>query len=127
MAGPQYLEGIKQTISHLIGLVKGPQEAADQSDYITVYKNAHRLIYSPILYDVTPILNNQSSEYTNFKRLYSKVFGDHGYAILEDIHEWCNTTNNRVIEINPKPITYQDLSQQNPLWIDERVAKYYGL
>ncbi|MBD5290077.1 MAG: hypothetical protein HDS26_05255 [Bacteroides sp.] len=124
---PQYLEGIKQTISHLIGLVKGPQEDVDQSAYIDVYKNAHRLIYSPILYDVSTILDNQASEYTNFSRLYSKVIGDHGNAILEDIREWCNTTNNKVIEINPKPITYQDLAQQNPRWLDERVAKYYSL
>lgn len=123
----QYLEGIKQTISHLIGLVKGPQEKADQSDYISAYKNARRLIYSPILYDVTPILDNQDNEYTDYRNLYSKVIGNHRNAILQEIREWCNVQNNRVIEINPKPITYQDLSQQNPLWIDERVAKYYGL
>lgn len=126
-SNPQYLEGIKQTISHLIGLVKGPQEAADQSDYIAAYKNARRLLYSPILYDVSPILNNQDNEYTDYKNLYSKVIGNHRDAILQDIREWSNSINNREIEINPIPITYQDLSKQNPVLLDERVAKYYGL
>lgn len=126
-SNPQYLEGIKQTISHLIGLVKGPQEAADQSDYIAAYKNARRLLYSPILYDVSPILNNQDNEYTDYKNLYSKVIGNHRDAILQEIREWSNSINNREIVINPIPITYQDLSKQNPVLLDERVAKYYGL
>lgn len=124
---PQYLEGIKQTISHLIGLVKGPQEAADQSDYIAAYKNARRLLYSPILYDVSLILNNQDNEYTDYRNLYTKVIGNHRDAILQEIREWSNSINNREIEINPISITYQDLSKQNPVLLDERVAKYYGL
>lgn len=39
----QYLEGIKQTISHLIGLVRGPQRTNDQEAYIKAFERAKDL------------------------------------------------------------------------------------
>ena len=124
---PQYLEGIKQTISHLIGLVKGPQNAKDQSDYISAYKDAKRLIYSPILFDTKTVLNESSNEYSNFVTLYSKVIGDHKDEILADIQEWVNIKCKKSIEILPTVLTYQKLIKENPNWLDPNVEAYYGL
>lgn len=124
---PQYLEGIKQSISHLIGLVKGPQDTQDQFEYIKVYKDAERLIYAPILYDPTHILDNQAEEYANYYSLYSKVIGDHDNAILGDIQIWAKKSTGKKIIIEHTPLTYQQLAKDNPDWLDRKVKTFYEL
>lgn len=124
---PQYLEGIKQSISHLIGLVKGPQDTQDQSEYINAYNHAERLIYTPILYDPTHILSKHDNEYSNYHSLYSDVIGTHGNAILDAIKKWVKKSNGKKIVIEQSPLTYQKLTQENPDWLDERVKTFYGL
>lgn len=124
---PQYLEGIKQSICHLIGLVKGPQDTQDQSEYINAYNHAERLIYTPILYDPTHILSKHDNEYSNYHSLYSDVIGTHGNAILDAIKNWAKKSNGKKIVIEQRPLTYQKLTQENPDWLDERVKTFYGL
>ena len=124
---PQYIEGIKQSISHLIGLVKGPQDTQDQSEYISAYHSAERLIYAPILFDSTQILNHQADEYTNYYSLYSKVIGDHGKAILDDIQFWAEKSSGKKIIIEHTPLTYQQLAKDNPDWLDSKVKAFYEL
>lgn len=124
---PQYLEGVKQSISHLIGLVKGPHDTQEQSEYIKVYNEAENLIYTTILYDPTRILGKQSEEYANYYSLYSKVIGDHGNAILGDIQNWARKSSGKKIIIEQTPLTYQHLAKENPGWLDIKVKTYYGL
>ncbi len=125
---PQYLEGIKQSISHLIGLVKGPQDNQDQSEYIKAYNDdAKVLIYATIFYDSTHILHNQAIEYENYHSLYSDVIGAHGDAILVDIKKWAGKSNGKTIVIEHNPLTYQKLAQENPDWLDDKVKTFYGL
>lgn len=124
---PVYIEGIKQTISHLIGLVKGPQEAKDQEDYISAYNRAKHLIYSPILYDTTNILGGDSNEYTSFFSLYSNVIGLHGDNIIKDIQEWTKINCGKSIEVRQSVLTYQELVKENPNWLDDKVKLFYRL
>ncbi len=129
----QYLEGIKQTISHLIGLVRGPQGTDDQREYQEAYENAKRLIYSPILYDTRTILNEDYDESSKFAVLYNTVIGKNCTHILETIKIWvmrkgykCEGSNKK-IEICPSVLTYQNIMKENPSWLDEKVKTYYGL
>ena len=124
---PQYLEGIKQSISHLIGLVKGPQDTQDQSEYINAYNHAERLIYAPILYDPTHILSEHDNEYSNYHSLYCDIIGAHGNDVLEAIKNWAKKSNGKKIVIEQSPLTYQKLTQENPDWLDDRVKTFYGL
>lgn len=130
---PQYLEGIKQTISHLIGLVRGPQETDDQKDYLDAYERASKLIYSPILFDTRAIFNDNTDESTKFASLYTTVIGNNSTSILEAIRNWDmdyghkGEKNNKRIEILPSVLTYQNVMKDNPTWLDERVKTFYGL
>lgn len=125
---PQYLEGIKQTISHLIGLVKGPQNADDQKDYIKAFERARRFIYSPIRYDTSNLLIDQPDESSAFVTLYEKVIGENGDVILETIENWVKVNKSaKKIEINPTVLTYQSFIKDNPSWLDEKVKIFYCL
>lgn len=130
---PQYLEGVKQTISHLIGLVRGPQDTDDQKDYIEAYKRANRLIYSPILFDTSAIFNDNTDESSKFASLYAKVIGSNSGSILEAIKKWDEDLGHKRertdkhIEIRPYVLTYQNVVKENPIWLDERVKTFYGL
>lgn len=129
---PQYLEGIKQTISHLIGLVRGPVNAKDQEEYASAYKKAKRFIYSPIRYDTSGVLKEQSDESSRFAALYSKVVGSNRSEILKDIQEWTKkkwprTNCDKMIDIRSTMLTYQELIKENPNWLDPKVKLFYGL
>lgn len=128
---PQYLEGIKQTISHLIGLVKGPQNADDQTDYIKVYERAKRLVYSPIIYSTSNLFIEQPDESSRYAALYEKVIGENGAVVLEAIENWIKAKNqnksDKKIEIHPAVLTYQSFVNENPTWLDEKVKTFYGL
>ncbi|MDE6702055.1 MAG: hypothetical protein K2K00_00070 [Muribaculaceae bacterium] len=132
LSEPQYLEGIKQTISHLIGLVRGPVEAKDQIDYISAYRKAKRFIYVPIRYDTSEVLKDQPDESSRFAALYSNVIGSHRNEIIKDIQEWVKnkwpkTNCDKMINIQSSMLTYQELIQDNPNWLDSKVKIYYGL
>lgn len=129
---PQYLEGIKQTISHIIGLVRGPVEAKDQEDYISAYKKAKRFIYFPIRYDTSEMLKDQPDESSRFAALYSNVVGSHRKEILKDIQEWAKiklpkTNCDKMIDIQSTMLTYQELVKENPNWLDQKVKIFYEL
>lgn len=129
---PQYLEGVKQTISHLIGLVRGPVEAKDQIDYISAYRKAKRFIYFPIRFDTSEVLKDQPDESSRFAALYSNVIGSHRNEIIKDIQEWVKnkwpkTNCDKMISIQSSMLTYQELIQANPNWLDPKVKIYYGL
>ena len=57
--GKHYIEGIKQSVSHLIGLVKGPAKSGQgyypeeyYADYRKLYNNARELYYGTILFEL---------------------------------------------------------------------------
>ena len=108
-------------------MVKDPQDTQGQSEYISAYNSAERLIYAPILFDSTQILNRQADEYTNYYSLYSKVIGDHGKVILDDIQFWAQKSSGKKIIIEHTPLTYQQLAKDNPDWLDSKVKAFYEL
>lgn len=137
----QYIEGIKQSISHLIGLVKGPQEHIDQyynSEYLDSYKSAFeaapKMFYATILFNPVKLFSKEKENnvFNDYVELFSKTIGENGAKILNEIKTWCENTEHRnydvsKIEIISEPITYQDLFTKNPWFLPLKVAKFYHL
>ena len=129
----KYLYGIKQVISHLIGLVKGPKEYNKSQpgypkDYYTGWNGNIELSFGLILY------HSSQNDVSDYMKLYRSIFcGDNGRDILKAIEQWANKkgfsnlTPINSIEIIP-PITYQEtFTSTKNNFLDEKVAKFYGL
>lgn len=125
-----YIEGIKQTISHLIGIVKGPscsKEGFYPETYAEFYRRFYHsedveFIYGTILYQ-TP-----TKEYSDYRDLYRKIIGDNGTQIVSAINEW-NKSSNKTIKILPDVLTYQQVFGllENKGFLPSIVKKFYGL
>ena len=132
-----YFEGIKQTISHLIGLVRGPQ-ITSKGYYPTEYHNmysewynkADKLVYATILFDLSDFGGQQ--EYQKYKKLYKSTIGCFSGRIIEAIcNFWTNTDINYAnrIRLLSEPLTYQSLfaNPQNADIPDTIVKQFYKL
>lgn len=134
-----YIEGIKQTISHLIGLVKGPSVGGRgyypqkyYTEYSKLYHDATELYYGTILYDPSG-LKVDDKLYNDYKTLYINTIGKHGFGIVDGIREWCkaispNEKRKDIVILNT-PLTYQSLLKDDPLYknvLPENVIKFYN-
>ncbi|MDO5394938.1 MAG: hypothetical protein Q4F07_03110 [Bacteroidales bacterium] len=131
-----YLEGIKQSISHLIGLVKGPQIVDDEfypsaycREYIEAFENAPNKYYATILFDPTKQIGN-SPEFESYCKLYCSIVGNEVFrnGIVPAIREWAKLEKGgENIIIIPQPLTYQEITSANPDYpLPESIKKYYG-
>ncbi len=135
--GEKYIEGIKQSISHLIGLVKGPQEVIDGpydeaylKEYKSLFKNAPRLIYGTILFDPSHVLKDAKASFDEYVDLYKKTIGANGDKIVTEIKRWCSPESKTVIEVLNSPITYQNLLFNNDSYkenLPKRIKQFYHL
>lgn len=130
-----YIEGIKQSISHLIGLVRGPQFYKQgyypedyYKEYEKFYSKAEVLEYATILFDPTAF-NVNTQEFKDYSELYSKTIIEHGKEIVDCIKSWDNGESEykKRIEILDRILTYQGLlsDENNRRLIAESVLKYY--
>lgn len=134
-----YIEGIKQTVSHIIGLVRGPQFSKQghypkkyYSEYKELYKGASELLFGTILFDPTAFEVN-TEEFKAYTELYSKTIIEHAGEILECIEKWSASKSmpdrNKKIEVLGKVLTYQDLfaDEHNRALLSKRVEEFYKL
>lgn len=134
--GEKYIDGIKQSISHLIGLVKGPQEVVNgvyDEKYLNSYKeaffNAPKLFYGSILFNPNNLNPDADVYFTEYKSLYEKVIGNNGDAIVKEIAIWCDKHEYPNIEVLKHPLTYQTLLANNDQYketLPEKVKKFYN-
>lgn len=134
-----YIEGIKQNISHLIGLVKGPQDVIDGSydaDYLNRYKLAYetakktnRLFYGTILFNSCSIVPEAQKYYNQYVELYENIIGKNSNNIIREIFSWCKLAKDFSITVYEKPITYQELFSWNPTYMEvlsHEIKYFYG-
>lgn len=134
-----YIEGIKQSISHLIGLVRGPQlyrqgyyPADYHEKYEAFYQKAEILEYATILFNPAAF-NVNTDKFKAYTELYSGTIIAHKGDIIDCIVRWDkdNGTYNRGkrIEILDKILTYQELlsDKNNRRLVAEGVLDYYRL
>ena len=130
-----YIEGIKQSISHLIGLVRGPQFYKQgyypkdyYEEYEDFYEKADVIEYATILFDPAAF-NVNTEEFKAYSELYSKTIIEHGKEIVDCIKSWDNGESEykKRIEILDRILTYQGLlsDENNRRLIAESVLKYY--
>ena len=139
-----YIEGIKQSICHLIGLVRGPQVVTDKNDpyykeskeYEKAFDEANKtgkIIYGTILFDFQKMGMNDEGRY---KYLYKDIIGANGKTIVEAISDWKWLKKQKKgeiykdkIEFLESPLTYQGIIEQNTKYLSklpEPIKKYYG-
>lgn len=135
-----YIEGIKQSICHLIGLVRGPQIVTDKNDpyykeskeYEKAFDEANKtgkIIYGTILFDSKKMEVNDEGRY---KDLYEDIIGANGKKIVETISDWKRLKGKKYkdkIEFLKSPLTYQDIIEQNTKYLSklpEPIVNYYG-
>lgn len=141
----RYIEGIKQSISHLIGMVNGPQDHIDQyydakylDSYKLAFKNAPTIYYATILFDPSCLFDGKEGKteqeicFEDYESLFITTIGEHGPELLKQIVSWINkdemgTMKIPNIEVVKKPITYQDLFSKNPDFLLTKVAEFYHL
>lgn len=113
-----YIEGLKQSISHLIGLVRGPKDETAEyytkeylKAYSEAYKGAKTLMYGTILFNPDKF-DVDASPYINYADLYTRIIGKQGGEIVEGIREWCHANHKndegKEISILEHPLTYQN-------------------
>lgn len=132
-----YIEGIKQTISHLIGLIRGPKDETTecytreyQEAYSNAYKEATTLVYGTILFNPSKF-EEDSTPYTNYIDLYTRIIGNQGDEIVKHIKEWCRKSHKndegKEIIILGYPLTYQkDIPSIYKNRLPVKIRNFYG-
>lgn len=132
--GKHYFGGIKQMISHLIGLLQGPNTEGknERIPHISFYKDqSKKLILGTILYNFSA--GDFKSAYQDYTSLYSEVFTESNVGNI--IKSITNLENSSIsvqrtdIKVLTHPITYQYVFENpaNRNSICPKVAKFYRL
>ena len=132
-----YFEGIKQTISHLIGIVQGPSLKRSGIYYPEEYFRAYQECYdsAKTLYYSTIIFNPQkigvseedAKKYDRYVELYSKIIGEHGREIIECIRDWkkLKKDQGKDIEVLSEPLDYHTMFANNRNLLLDEVRRFY--
>lgn len=101
-----YFGGIKQMISHAIGLMKSPLSGDKNKELKERYLvgKAPRIILATMLYNPSEHDSSFRDAYDDYARLYCQVFSQ-SVAIKEQLMKFEGFENN--IEILDRPLTYQ--------------------
>lgn len=124
-----YWEGIKQMLSHLIGIVQGPGAKA-KHDHI---KEGVKVKLGTILFDFSEHnVQEYSTAYEDYVNTYSRIFSKvHSNQIISSLKRDKSLKINldtNCLEVIDKPLTYQDVfKNQNPDFLLPNVAKFYSL
>lgn len=134
-----YFEGIKQSISHLIGIVQGPSLKRSgvyyPEEYFKAYQecydSAKSIYYSTIIFNPQKIgVSEEDADYQNYVRyvkLYSDIIGKHGEEIVDCIRNWSKLKDDKGknIIVLSKPLDYHDVFANNSTLLLDEIKKFY--
>lgn len=113
-----YIEGIKQAISHLIGITRGYKDGhtSNQVEYIKAYNDSSLLIFGTLLFDTEAIINSRddASVCRDYSNLYTNTFGKFGNQLLSIINDKFQSSESKIIKVLNTPLTYQEVLHKNP-------------
>ena len=115
----QFLEGIKQAFSHLLGIATGPakKQTKGNEDYTrSLLENADEIKFASIVF------NCDNKKFDDYKILYESVF-ENSEVILETIKEVLPKSEIK-LTIVPKLLQYQKVFQDNNL--SDEVRNFYN-
>ncbi|MDE7386410.1 MAG: hypothetical protein K2N28_04670, partial [Muribaculaceae bacterium] len=110
-----YLDGIKQCLSHIIGICNGPQNN-DEPCWKNVSPDT-KLRFGCIVYKFP-------GEFTKYNSFYKETIGQLNPQIISEAMNGKGSYTQQ-IEILPELLTYQELFKNNELL--PKIAKYYNL
>lgn len=137
--GKAYLEGIKQTISHLIGLVQGPSQNRNgvyyPKEYLDSYAscfndNKTTIYYATIILDPNKVgAKDFNCAYKNYVELYKDTIGANGDGIIKCIRNWKQLKNDTKKKINvlSEPLLYHTVFKDNCHLLLPSVREFYHL
>lgn len=106
-----YLSGIKQCISHLIGIVNGP---VDPDELCWNRINTQKIRFATICYRV-----KGCDQFKAYRNLYAKTIGNFNVPSIKDFFQGRVT----VIE---KILTYQEIFKKGKFNLPRKVRAFYG-
>lgn len=115
----QYLEGIKQAFSHLLGIATGPakEQTKGNEDYTrSLLENADEIKFASIVF------NCDNKKFGKYKDLYESVF-ENSNVILETIKEVLPKSEIK-LKIISELLEYQEVFQANNL--SDEVRNFYN-
>ena len=115
----EYLYGIKQAFSHLLGIATGPakKQTKGNEDYTrSLLENADEIKFASIVF------NCDNEKFDDYKILYESVF-ENSEVILETIKEVLPKSEIK-LTIVPKLLQYQKVFQDNNL--SDEVRNFYN-
>ena len=115
----EYLYGIKQAFSHLLGIATGPakKQTKGNEDYTsTLLENADEIKFASIVF------NCDNKKFDDYRILYESVF-ENSEVILETIKEVLPKSEIK-LTIVPKLLQYQEVFQDNNL--SDEVRNFYN-
>ncbi len=119
----QYIAGIKQMVSHIIGLATEPDATVsievrnyiEKAKKIRVVEVAHKW--------------DKCGELDNYAKLYSDIFKYMDNSVLSKcLHgEGCDPKKIQRISVGKEILTYQQILDENPFYrLSETIKNYYG-
>lgn len=130
----RYYSGIKQMVSHIIGVLNGISDNAN-SDYQELYKKSlpKSILIGAILYDFTTTGAEEfKTQYRDYVSFYEECFSSQNVEILiskiMDCIEVTNVNLKSSIRVLPTVLTYQNIfGKQNPNFLMSNVSRFYGI
>lgn len=126
----QYYAGIKQMVSHLIGVLKGASDQAND-EYKAVYERGlpKSIVLGTILYDFSKS-DEFKNPYCDYVSFYEDCFSSqNGKSIISKINDCLGGTKvykESSISVLPQVLTYQDVvGKQKPKFLMDNVKLFY--
>lgn len=114
----EYLDGIKQTFSHLLGIATGPakKQTKGNEDYTrSLLENADEIRFASIVF------NCDNKKFENYNNLYKSVFKNSN-VIIETIKEVVPKRELK-LSIIPQLLQYQEVFEDN--YLSDKVREFY--
>lgn len=133
-----YIEGIKQSFSHIIGIVRGPQNFHNEDtypktyydEYVKAYTDAKKCIYATIIFNPSDVVEFELEQFHAYHDLYKKIFSK-GVEIVDAVKDlWPKGEGiSKEISIIDHPITYQEIFKDKCTYLDllPKIKEFYRL
>ena len=114
----QFLEGIKQAFSHLLGIATGPAKKQKKGNEVytrSLLENADEIKFASIVF------NCDNDKFENYNNLYKSVFKNSN-VIIETIKEVVPKRELK-LSIIPQLLQYQEVFEDN--YLSDKVREFY--
>jgi len=118
----QYIEGFKQAISHIIGIVTGEPTEHNPKEYFEILDERQSLAFASIIFDIKNINSGECKKYSDFyKSTIGKLSELNTFKSIFSIREF----KHNEVNVFDSVLTYQGLITDNPQYALPSAFKGY--